>query len=233
MESAMMLTKHAHACVVVSTFASSLVIDPGTFTPDVADVLKSVDAVLITHDHFDHVDEAAVAAALTTRPSLSVYAPAAVAAKLPFDSVTVVTGGEEFAVGDITVRSLSGRHAVIHADIPQIDDIGYLVGGTVFHPGDAYLVPGVPVDTLLLPTSGPWTKLGEAVDYVRAVAPNRVVQIHELMLSELGQKSTANFIGADGLTGIPFVILQPGESLTAPSTEVSGARHEVRDHAAR
>lgn len=209
----MILTKFAHACVVLAADTTSLVIDPGIFTPEAATLLESVDAVLITHDHFDHVDEEALKAALTARPELRVFAPQTLTERLSGGSVHTVSDGESFAVGDIAVRVFAGQHAVIHPDIPQIDNVGYLVGGTVFHPGDAYLVPEVPVDVLLLPTSGPWTKLGDAVSYVRAVAPTRVIQIHELMLSELGQRSTANFIGAEGLTDVPFLILPPGESL--------------------
>ncbi|MGW2279161.1 hypothetical protein [Streptomyces sp. NPDC001770] len=67
--------------------------------------------------------------------------------------------------------------------------------------------------TLLLPTSGPWTKLGEAADHVRAVGPERVVQIHELMLSELGQASTARFLGEQGLTGVAVERLEPGTTV--------------------
>ncbi|MGX1682726.1 MBL fold metallo-hydrolase, partial [Streptomyces althioticus] len=96
-------------------------------------------------------------------------------------------------------------------DIPCPDNVGYLLDdGAVHHPGDAYSVPDAPVRTLLLPTSGPWTKLGEAADYVRAVKPERVVEIHELMLSDLGRQSTANLLGENGLTGIPIERLEPG-----------------------
>lgn len=74
-------------------------------------------------------------------------------------------------------------------------------------------MPDAPVRTLLLPTSGPWTKLGEAADYVRAVAPERVIQIHELMLSDLGQESTARFLGEQGLTGIAVDRPEPGTTV--------------------
>jgi hypothetical protein len=74
-------------------------------------------------------------------------------------------------------------------------------------------VPDVPVATLLLPTSGPWTKFGEAADFVRAVRPERVVQIHELMLSPLGQNSVARLLGEDGLTGLPIEQPAPGTTI--------------------
>ncbi|MEU9555139.1 MBL fold metallo-hydrolase [Streptomyces fumanus] len=212
----MRLTKHAHACVTVEKDGTRLVIDPGTLTPDAAEAVARADAVLVTHEHFDHFDEKLIAAALAARPELRVYGTAAVARALGGDErVRAVTAGDTFAVGPVAVAVHGHRHAPIHADVPRPDNVGYLLdGGALYHPGDAYHVPDAPVRTLLLPTSGPWTKLGEAADYVRAVRPGRVVQIHELMLSELGQTSTARLLGEQGLTGVPVTRLAPGATLT-------------------
>src|SRR4029077_6834238 len=106
-------------------------------------------------------------------------------------------------------------HAVIHPDIPPVANVGYLIDGTVYHPGDAYFVPDADVETLLLPTSGPWMKLGEAADYVRAARPDRVVQIHEMLLSEIAQHLPGTILGRDGLTGIPLTAVPVGESVSA------------------
>ncbi|CAL9328594.1 MBL fold metallo-hydrolase [Streptomyces cellulosae] len=212
----MKLTKHAHACVSLEKDGTRLVVDPGTFTPDAAEAVAQADAVLITHEHFDHFDEQVVAAALEARPGLHVYGTAAVAAALGSHDgrVHVVAAGDTFRVGSVTVGVHGHLHARIHPDIPCPDNVGYLLDdGAVHHPGDAYCVPDAPVRTLLLPTSGPWTKLGEAADYVRAVKPERVVEIHELMLSELGRQSTARLLGENGLTGIPVEHLEPGATV--------------------
>lgn len=215
----MKLTKHAHACVTVEKDGTRLVIDPGTFTPDAAEAVAKAQAVLITHEHFDHFDEQLVAAALAAQPGLHVHGTAAVAAALGGDGahggrVHAVAAGDTVRVGALTATVHGHRHARIHADIPCPDNVGYLFeDAALFHPGDAYFVPDAPVRTLLLPTSGPWTKLGEAADYVRAVVPERVVQIHELMLSDLGRNSTANLLGEKGLTGIPIERPEPGTTL--------------------
>ncbi|MEU2990679.1 MBL fold metallo-hydrolase [Streptomyces griseoincarnatus] len=212
----MKLTKHAHACVTLEKDDTRLVVDPGAFTPDAAAAVARAHAVLITHehfDHFDHFDEQVVAAALQARPELEVYGTAAVAAALGSHGgrVHVVAAGDTFSVGSVPVGVHGHGHARIHPDIPCPDNVGYLLDdGAVHHPGDAYCVPDAPVRTLLLPTSGPWTKLGEAADYVRAVKPERVVDIHELMLSDLGRRSTADLLGEKGLTGIPIERLEPG-----------------------
>ena len=212
----MQLTKHAHACVTIEKDDTRLVIDPGTFTPDAAQAVGRAHAVLITHEHFDHFDDRLVAAALRAQPDLRVYGTAAVAAALGDHDgrVRTVTAGDTFSVGPVSVAVHGHLHAPIHADIPCPDNVGYLLdGGALYHPGDAYFAPDVPVQTLLLPTSGPWTKLGEAADFVRAVKPRRVIQIHELMLSDLGQTSTATILGENGLTGIPIDRVEPGTTV--------------------
>ncbi len=207
-----MLTKFAHACLTLTADDRTLLFDPGTFTPQAAELLARVDAVLVTHDHFDHLDVDVVRTALDRRPELPVFAPAAVAALLPADRVTVVTPGDTFRAAGFEVRAVGGEHAAIHADLPPVSNLGYLVEG-VYHPGDAYVVPDAEVDTLLLPTSGPWTKVGDAVDFVRAVRPRRSVQIHDAMLGEIGRTSMDRFLGADGLTGVPLLSPAPGETV--------------------
>jgi len=210
------LTKHTHATVTVEDQGHRVLIDPGAFTPEARDLLADATEVLITHDHVDHLDVEAVRTALAQRPALRVWGPPAVAAALSADAdgrVGVVTGGEELDLGGIGVRVVGGPHASVHRSIPLPDHVGYLVGGAVYHPGDAYRLPGRPVDTLLVPVSGPWTRVGDAMDFVAAVAPRQSVLVHDVMLSDVGRSSSAAFLRADAAGGAPVVVLAPGESL--------------------
>lgn len=212
----MKLTKHEHACVVLEKDGARFVIDPGAFSQNAPDIIASADAVLITHEHADHVHEGAVNEALAARPELAVYAPAAMAAMFSAHAgqFTPVAAGDEFTIGDFTISVHGTDHAVIHPDIPTIANVGYLIDESVYHPGDAYFVPAASVTTLLLPTSGPWMKLGEAADYVRAVRPQHMVSIHDLLLSDVGKMINGQFLGEQGLTGIPLTQVAIGESLT-------------------
>lgn len=211
----MQLIKHAHACVSLVKDGGRIAVDPGMFTPDAKEVVAAADAVLITHEHFDHFDEELIAQALEARPGLRVYGPAGVVERWAArrGQVTAVEDGDRLDVAGFDIAVSGDLHTTIHRDIPRVANAGYLVDGRVYHPGDAYHVPPAPVGTLLLPTSGPWTQLGQAADYVREIAPNRLVQIHEIMLSRTGQESTARFLSPAALTEVPLTILPAGEAI--------------------
>ena len=99
-------------------------------------------------------------------------------------------------------------HAVIHPDIPRITNVGFLVDGSVFHPGDALTVPDQPVDTLMLPVMAPWNKISEVIDYVREVKPRRAIDIHDALLTDLARPIYDSQIGALG--GAEHARLTPG-----------------------
>ncbi|HEY1761941.1 MAG TPA: MBL fold metallo-hydrolase [Acidimicrobiales bacterium] len=211
----MQLTKHVHACVTLAKSEDRIIIDPGSLTPNASELIAGTETVLITHEHFDHFHEEAIAVALATRPELRVYGPISVVERWSTygEQVVAVAEGDRFSAAGFDVAVFGGLHASIHADIPRVTNVGYLIDDHLYHPGDAYHVPPTPVSTLLLPTSGPWTKLGEAVDFVRAVNPVRVIQIHEIMLSEIGQESTAMFLSPKMLTSVALTIVPVGETI--------------------
>ncbi len=209
----MKLTKYAHACVTIESSGTTILVDPGTFTEGVADLLRVADAVLVTHDHFDHYDADAIRAELQARPELPVFAPSTVAGALDGANVTAVASGDSFQIGGISVEAFVEPHAFIYGEQPQTPNAAFLIGGSVYHPGDTFFVPDVTIDTLLVPTSGPWVKLGEAIQFVIDAKPRQAIQIHEVLLSDLGQQMSARMLGPDGFGGVPFTILPVGESV--------------------
>ena len=184
----MRIVKHEHACVVLGTSSTTIVIDPGMFTSPGA--LEGADAVLITHEHPDHWTADRLAA--TAAP---VYTIAAVAEQVRAadpavaERVTVVAPGDRFEIGDAAVTVVGVKHAVIHPELPHFDNSGYLVeaGDTsVFHPGDALTTLPAAPDVLLLPVSAPWLKVSECIDYAREVGAPRSIGIHDAVYSEAG-----------------------------------------------
>ena len=69
----------------------------------------------------------------------------------------------------------------------MVPNVGYLVGGRLFHPGDAFTLPGQPVEVLAVPAGAPWLKVSEPIDYLRQVRPKVAVPVHELVLSQAGK----------------------------------------------
>lgn len=203
---AMRITKFGHACVRVEHDGHEIVLDPGIFTTP--DALAGAHAVLITHEHPDHV-----AADLLRTSDAAVFTIDAVAAKLRDEApdvaerVTVVGPGEVFEAAGLQVRTVGELHAVIHPEYPPVFNCGYVVtaGDTrVYHPGDALVEPGEPVDVLCLPVSAPWMRASDAIDFARGVAAPRNLAIHDRVYSEFGaavfDTHAGNFLPAAGLT---------------------------------
>jgi len=180
------LTKYTHACVRLDDGDRSLVIDPGVFS-ELEAALNGVSAILITHEHVDHIHSERVAAALAADPRLQVYAPLAVVESLDEfgDQVIAVDPGQTFVAAGFEVQTFGGQHAVIHPSIPVIANIGYLIEESVYHPGDSFAVPSVPVKTLLLPTHAPWNKVSEVIDFAVAVRAPHAFQIHDSMITDI------------------------------------------------
>jgi L-ascorbate metabolism protein UlaG (beta-lactamase superfamily) len=208
------LTKHGHACVVLSEDDRRLVVDPGGFTAD--DAWAGASALLITHEHMDHFVPAKVRAALDADPALELWTNSSVAEQLTGlgSRVHVVGPGDTFTAAGFDVSVHGEWHAVIHPDIPRVRNVGFLVEGTVFHPGDALTVPEVAVPTLLLPAHAPWSKASELIDYLRAVQAERALAVHDGLLNDNGLGIVAGLLGERGPgQPTPYARLAPGESV--------------------
>jgi L-ascorbate metabolism protein UlaG (beta-lactamase superfamily) len=206
-----------HACVRFEKDGHILVIDPGTLS-DLA-VLEGADAVLITHEHPDHVAAPAVAAAMTGG-ELEVWAPEVVVGQLiaagaPAERVHAASEGQAFAAAGFEVSVHGHQHAIIHPAIPPVANVAYLVDGVALHPGDSFTPApeGTRLEVLFLPVSAPWLKLAEAIDYLGAASPRTVVPIHDGFLNDVGRALVDRVTGS--LAGsAEYRRLAPGDSVS-------------------
>ncbi|WP_330333456.1 MBL fold metallo-hydrolase [Streptomyces sp. NBC_00536] len=207
----MKLTKRLHSCVQVEKDGRTLVIDPGAFSePDAG---LGADVLLVTHEHPDHFEEGRLRAALDANPEARLWTLASVAERLAPaypGRVHTVGHGDTFTAAGFDVQVHGELHAVIHPDMPRVTNVGYLVDGSLFHPGDALTVPGVPVDTLLLPVHAPWNKVAEVIDYVREVKPRTAIDIHDAYLADIARPIYDRAL--DSLGGAPHSRLTAGDS---------------------
>lgn len=211
----MQLTKFTHACVRLDDGDRSLVIDPGAFS-EVEQALDGTAAVLVTHEHADHLDADKVRAALDADSRLRLFAPSSVTAPLAHlgDQVVTVEPGRSYEAGGFTVTTHGGQHAVIHPAIPVIANVGYLVEG-VYHPGDSFTVPSEPVSTLLLPTNAPWSKASEVIDFAVSVRAPHTHQIHDSLVTDVYAGIVEGHLDRiAGPHGVAFSHLSATETIT-------------------
>ena len=125
----MQLIKYTHACVRLERDGRSLLIDPGEWSKDVS--FDGVSDVLVTHEHFDHLDVDRLTAARRDNDALKIYTNAAVAAQLADlgDAVVAVGPGDGFDAAGFGVRVVGGEHAEIYEGLPGCANVGYVVDG--------------------------------------------------------------------------------------------------------
>ena len=211
----MRLTKLGHSCVRLEKDGATLVIDPGGWSEPTA-ALQDAAAVLVTHEHPDHLDPDAVRAALSADPDLTLHANQSVAVQFSEfgDRVHEVQHGDALDIAGFGVHVYGTEHALIHDDIPLVTNTGFLIDGDLFHPGDSFTVPEDPTSTLLVPISAPWLKSGEMIDYYRAVAPARGYAIHDAILNDAGLALfTRMLTQAAAPSGTPVARLDPGTTI--------------------
>jgi L-ascorbate metabolism protein UlaG (beta-lactamase superfamily) len=211
----MRLTKLGHSCVRLDKDGASLVIDPGIWSGQ--DPLAGANAVLITHEHVDHLDTSAVRAALDRDRGLELWTNAVVAEQFAGYGrrAHAIRRGDSFDAAGFEVHVHGRDHAAIHPDLLVVPNVCFAVDGNVFHPGDSFTVPDERVETLLLPISAPWLKAAEMFDYARAVRPRMSYAIHDEILNERGLeligRLAAMLLGTPGDGG--YARLAPGSGV--------------------
>lgn len=208
----MRITKLGHACLLVAEQGARLLIDPGIYTAHF-ETLADIDAVLITHSHADHVDRQRLAALLAASPTARVVADGMTADQLRadgFDAVAVAAGDRlDLAGAVVDVHGV--QHTPIHPAIPVVANVGYLIGGRLFHPGDSFTLPESPVEILALPVAGPWLKLGEAIDHLTRARPAVAIPIHEAVLAR--PALSISYVTQHAPDGTEVITLDVGETL--------------------
>jgi L-ascorbate metabolism protein UlaG (beta-lactamase superfamily) len=194
------ITRYAHSCVRIERDSTVLVIDPGIWSEPSA--LHGADAVLITHEHSDHIDVLRLAGL-----GVPVYAPAD--ARISGLDVIRVASGESFTAAGFSVTTAGARHAPVFQDEPDCANHGYIIDDRIYHPGDALFVPDQRVQTLFVPLQASWLKTAEAISFLRAVRPERAFGIHDAQINSRGLQAANSWLTDQGGHGYRY--LAPGE----------------------
>jgi L-ascorbate metabolism protein UlaG (beta-lactamase superfamily) len=188
----MRISHLGHSCLLVEYDDTRILLDPGTFSDDF-DFVEDVDAIVVTHQHPDHVDVDRLPALLKGNPDARLLVEPSTVEVLAAAGVTAepFAAGESASFGSVTVTGVGGLHAVIHREIPRIANTGIVLTAegspTVFHPGDMIDTAPDGIDLLAVPLAAPWCAFKETAEFVRSVAAPIAVPIHDAIVSPAGR----------------------------------------------
>jgi L-ascorbate metabolism protein UlaG (beta-lactamase superfamily) len=190
-----------HATVFVDLDGVRLLTDPllrnrvahlRRSTPVSARTRRGVDAVLISHAHYDHLDLPSLERLGKKLPIVVPKGLGGLLRKRRFESVIEVEEGEKLAIGELEIRAVPAEHDGSRSPIGvRAEPIGYVVSGSrsIYFAGDTDLFDGMselgPVDVGLIPIWGWGPGLGSghldpgrAAEAAAMIRPRLVVPIH-------------------------------------------------------
>jgi len=225
----MNITKLGHCCLVLEENGIKILTDPGTFTTEPVKAVTGINVILITHEHADHFHIESIEEVLRNNPTATVVSNGAVAKLLAEKNIpcTVVGDAQAATVGvnmvasapigapstGILIEGFGKDHATIYGTMGLVENTGYMVAGKFYFPGDSFHDPKRPIDVLALPVAGPWMKIGEAIDFAKAMKPRVAFGVHDGMIvpgfGGFVATMLQNFLKPDG---VEFVALASGET---------------------
>jgi L-ascorbate metabolism protein UlaG (beta-lactamase superfamily) len=153
---------------------------------------RGVDAVLISHGHYDHLDLPSLEKLGKKLPIVVPRGLGGLLRKKRFESVLEIEAGETLAIGDLEIRAVRAEHDRSRGPFgASADPVGYVVSGStsIYFAGDTDLFDEMadlgPVDVALIPIWGWGPGLGgghldpvRAAEAVARIGPKVVVPIH-------------------------------------------------------
>lgn len=207
----MQITKYEHALLVVELAGSQLVIDPGSYSS--LPKLENVVAVTLSHVHDDHSFLPHVEKIIEQFPKAQLFGTQEVKEKLKQYSVQSVFHGDHYEVGPFELDFFGDLHQVIHRTIPVVQNFGLMVNSSLYYPGDSYTLPDQRVEVLACPSSAPWLRISDVIDFLQEVKPEKCFPTHNVLLSEQGHVlQNGRIKEVVEATGGEFRFLLPGES---------------------
>ncbi|WP_392545355.1 MBL fold metallo-hydrolase [Oryzobacter telluris] len=200
----MRITHLGHACLLVEAADARVLIDPGTFCEDLSEV-RDLDAVLVTHQHPDHLDPGRVPALVAANRGVVVLCdPMSVEVLERLGVEARDHSGGATTVGGVTVTPFGQQHALIHDDLPRITNVGVRLDAdgepSFFHPGDALDAEPGQVDVLAFPLQAPWQRSRDMTAFLRRLAAPHAVPVHDGLLQKRGRDL---YLGQAGQLGSP------------------------------
>lgn len=183
----MKITKLGHCCFVAEPKVGvRIMTDPGAPSYcGVPHAERNISAILITHEHQDHLHVESLKEILQNNPTAIVITNTSVGNILDREGVSFVKveEGETYNIEGVIIAGFGNTHAIIYDTYGQVQNTGYMID-SLCYPGDAFHYPNQTVDILALPVAGPWMKLSNAIEYAKKINPRIAFPVHDAMIKD-------------------------------------------------
>ncbi|MDO8601812.1 MAG: MBL fold metallo-hydrolase [bacterium] len=181
----MKIQKFLHSCLLVEENGTRILIDPGLYSFIEGRVkpedFKNINAILITHEHPDHVDSVALKVILKNNPLASVYGNGGVVEFLKKEGIMVLIFEEgEKRIGGVPILARFAQHGTVLSKAPK--NTAYIIDGKLLIGGDSLdeeLERLKGIEVLALPITAPWHRAIDAVAFAAAIGPKTIIPIHD------------------------------------------------------
>lgn len=171
----MKISKHIHSCLLVEEQNKTILIDPGMYTYNEkaldTNSLRSLDSILITHEHFDHMHIPLIKELIEKFLSIQIITNPSAVNILKKEGITAQSNMEVF----VTYEDAPHEKLM---DLQPPQNYAFTLFDTLTHPGDSLHFTKT-AEVLALPIQAPWGSMVQACDKALAVKPKVIIPIHD------------------------------------------------------
>jgi L-ascorbate metabolism protein UlaG (beta-lactamase superfamily) len=181
----MKVKKIGHCCFVAEPKDGvRIMTDPGAFSTLQTEE-KGISAILITHEHSDHLHIDSLKEVLKNNPNAVVITNTAVGKILDESSIRykIVEAGEKYEVEGVSIVGFGNRHAEIYEKFGEVQNTGYMID-SLCYAGDSFNYPDAEVDILALPIAGPWMSMKDAIEFAKYIRPRVCFPVHDAIIQD-------------------------------------------------
>lgn len=182
----MKIIKHAQSCLEILTQKANFLIDPGSYVFEEegksVDDFAHIDAIIITHGHYDHFDEKSIYK-MCEKFNARLFAPAEVLKNLECPDQIVVRDGDNVNFKQAKLDFFKSKHGPLPNGNSAPEVLGVRIDdgkNSIYSPGDSiFLNEKAKADVVAVPISGIVTmNIDEAVDQIEKLSPKYAVAMH-------------------------------------------------------